>query len=40
LDENINIIKKAVLEASGEIGLEENAEITKYMVVSRQQNVV
>jgi hypothetical protein len=41
LGENIHIIKKnteASLFASKEIGLEVNAEKTKYMLMSREQN--
>jgi translation initiation factor IF-2 len=41
LDENTNTIKKnkeALLEASREVGLEENTEKTKYVPVSCHQN--
>jgi len=41
LGENVNTTKKhteAPLEASRAVGLEENTEKTKYMVVSRHQN--
>jgi hypothetical protein len=40
LGENINITKKnseALFDASKEIGLEVNSEITKYMFMSRHQ---
>jgi uncharacterized protein (DUF1778 family) len=42
LDEYINAVKKiieAVLQASREVGLEVNAENTKYMVIYRHQNL-
>jgi len=42
LHENINTIKKnreALLEVSKEIGLEVNAERTKYMIMSFHQNI-
>jgi hypothetical protein len=42
LSENMVILKKntgALSEASREVGLEENREKTKYMVVSHHQNL-
>jgi hypothetical protein len=42
LDDNINSIKKStevLAEVSREVGLDVNTEKTKYMVVSRHQNV-
>jgi hypothetical protein len=42
LGENINPVNKnreTLIEASREASLEENTEKTKYMVVSRNQNV-
>jgi hypothetical protein len=41
LDDNIDTIKKnteTLIDASKEIGLEVNAEKTKYMLLSRHQN--
>jgi hypothetical protein len=42
LGDNIDTIKKnmeTLIDASKEIGLEINVEKTKYMLLSRQQNV-
>jgi hypothetical protein len=42
LEDNIDAIKKSIktfIEASKEVGLEINVEKTKYMLLSRQQNV-
>jgi rhamnogalacturonyl hydrolase YesR len=42
LEDNIATIKKnmeTLIDASGEVGLEINAEKTKYMLLSRHQNV-
>jgi hypothetical protein len=42
LRDNIDTIKKiteTVIDASKEVGLEINVEKTKYMLLSRQQNV-
>jgi hypothetical protein len=42
LGENINAVKKrteALLEAAKQVSVEVNTEKTKYMVVSRHQNV-
>jgi hypothetical protein len=41
LGDNINTIKKntaTLIDTSKEVGLEENAEKTKYMLLSRHQN--
>jgi hypothetical protein len=42
LGDNIDTVKKnteTLTESSKEVGLEEKAEKTKYMLLSRQQNV-
>jgi hypothetical protein len=42
LGDNINIIRKnteTLIDASIEVGLEINVEKTRYMLLSRQQNV-
>jgi hypothetical protein len=42
LEDNIDTIKKTtetLIDASKEVGLEINAEKTKYMLLSRHQNV-
>jgi hypothetical protein len=42
LGDNIDTIKKnteTVIDASKEVGLEINVEETKYMLISRRQNV-
>ena len=43
LGENLQTIRKNTeifIKASKDIGLEENSEKTKYMITSRQQNIV